>query len=86
MDVAMNSNADVIYIPLVDEGTTVVRPTLGLPLGDGLYRVEATPSYDPDSEHWEFPPGGVVRCILEMRDGDQILVARELAAGKEYLG
>jgi len=40
---AMDSNTNVIYIPLLDEGTNVVRPTQGTPLGGGLYRVVATP-------------------------------------------
>ena len=79
----MDSDTDVIYIPLLDEGTNVARPTPGVPLGGGRYRVVATPNYDPDGEHWEFPPGSIVQCIPEMRDGDQILVARELAADRD---
>jgi hypothetical protein len=74
----MDSNTNVIYIPLLDEGTEVVRPTLGVPVGGNLYRVLATPTYNPDDEHWKFPPGSIVRCFPEMRDGDEVLVAQEL--------
>jgi hypothetical protein len=68
---------ETIYIPLVDEGTTVSRPTLAVPLGNDLYRVLATPDYDPADEHWKFPPGSVVRCISRSEDGTPILIAHE---------
>jgi hypothetical protein len=69
-----------IYIPLIDEGTDVVRPTLGLLQGADTYRVLATPAYDPGDEHWKFPPGSIVRCKRELRDGSEILVARKLSS------
>jgi len=78
MSAAMNSNTKTIYVPLFDEGTTVVRPTQGISLGDDVYRVLATPDYDPRDEHWAFAPGSVVRCIVETRDSEELLVAREL--------
>ncbi|MET4257827.1 hypothetical protein ABIC09_002769 [Bradyrhizobium sp. S3.12.5] len=71
----------LIYVPLLDEGTEVIRPTFGLSLGAYVYRVLATPEYDPSDEHWKFPPGSVVRCALEMRSGGEALVAQELIAG-----
>jgi hypothetical protein len=74
----MNSNTKTIYVPLLDEGTTVVRPTQGVSLGDDIYRVLATKNYNPGDEHWKFAPGSVVRCITETSDGEEILVAREL--------
>lgn len=79
MSAVMDSNTRTIYIPLLDEGTPVVRPTQGVLLGGDSYRVLPTPSYDADDEHWEFSPGSVVRCITERRGGEEILVARELA-------
>jgi hypothetical protein len=78
MSAATDSNIRTIYIPLLDEGTSVMRPTQGELLGGGLYRVLATPTYDPDDEHWEFPPGTVVHCVTETRDGKDILVAHGL--------
>lgn len=78
MSAAIRSNTRTIYVPLLDEGTPVVRQTEGESLGQNLYRVMATSNYDPDDEHWEFPPGSVVRCVVEAKGGQEILVAREL--------
>ena len=75
MSAAMDSSTSMIYVHLLDEGTTVVRPTQGASLGGDVYKVLATPDYDPDDEHWEFPPGSIVRCVREKRDGENILVA-----------
>ena len=73
-----------IYIQLLDEGTTVFRPTQGLSLGNGLYEVLPTCDYNPEDEHWEFTPGSVVRCLLETRPGGkQLLIAKELIEKKE---
>ena len=44
-----------------------------------MYRVLPTTDYDPEVEEWEFPPGSIVECILETRDGREILVARKMA-------
>jgi hypothetical protein len=74
-----SERSDRVYIPLIDEGTEVMRPTFGVSLGGGTYRVLATPAYDPDDEHWKFPPGSVVRCTREMREGSEVLLAQELA-------
>jgi len=52
----------VIYIRLLDEGIDVWRPTEGLDLGGGLFRILPTPDYDPEDEKWEFLPGSVVEC------------------------
>jgi hypothetical protein len=65
-----------LYIPLLNEGTDVLRPTTGVFVGPDVIRVEASADYDPDIEEWEFPPGSEVRCIAEFRGGRQILVAR----------
>jgi hypothetical protein len=51
----------VIHVALLDEGTWCARATECVDLGDGLFRLLATPDYDPEDEHWEFPPGSVVR-------------------------
>ncbi|MES2198027.1 MAG: hypothetical protein V4517_26695 [Pseudomonadota bacterium] len=75
------ADTTLIYVPLLDEGTEVIRPTFGLSLGADAHRVLATPEYDPSDEHWKFPPGSVVRCALEMRNGGEVLVAQELIPG-----
>ena len=54
-----------VYVRLLDEGTDVWRPTRAVALVDGLYRILPTSDYDPDGEHWEFPPGSLV--LLEER-------------------
>ena len=70
-----------IYIKPLDEGTEVYRPTLGVVVSEEIYRILATESYDPEDEVWEFIPGDIVRCILEVRSGahgeETVLVARE---------
>jgi hypothetical protein len=65
-----------VFIPLLNEGTDVLRPTQGLVLGPNEVQVLATPNYDAAVEEWEFPPGSGVRCVTETRDGRQLLVAR----------
>ena len=80
MSAAMGSNTSTIYVNLLDEGVTVLRPTQALQLGINEYKVLPPTDYDPDDEHWEFPPGSIVRCIREERDGEIIQVARELVS------
>lgn len=65
-----------IYIPLLNEGTDVIRPTKGAPVGERLFQVLPTPDYSPDLEEWEFPPGSIVQCALEKRESREVLVAR----------
>jgi hypothetical protein len=50
-----------IHVVLLDEGTWCARPAECVDLGDGLFRLQARQDYDPEDEHWEFPPGSVVR-------------------------
>jgi len=65
-----------IYIPLLNEGTTVVRPTQGVKLGENAYKVLPTQAYDPNDEEWQFPPGSIVACAAETRNGQEVLVAK----------
>ena len=64
-----------IYIRLLDEGTEVFRPTRALDLGDGIYRLEAAPGYDPEDENWEFVPGSDLRGEVRSFESGQHLVA-----------
>jgi hypothetical protein len=66
-----------VFIPLRNEGTDVLRPTLGLVVGSNEVEVLPTPDYDPADEAWEFPPGTRVRCFRETRSGRDVLVARQ---------
>jgi hypothetical protein len=78
MSAEMASSTDVrtVYVPLLNEGTPVLRPTQAVRLGENVYRVLATSDYDPDDEEWEFPPGTPVECEFETRSGQEVLVAR----------
>ena len=73
----MSTDVIQIYVPLLNEGTDVVRPTNGILLAPDIIRVEPTDDYDPELEEWQFPPGSEVRCVRERRGATEILVARE---------
>jgi hypothetical protein len=72
-----SAEAVEIFIPLLYEGTDVLRPTQGIALRSDEVQVVATPDYDPTVEEWEFPPGSKVRCEEENQGGRVLLVARE---------
>jgi hypothetical protein len=78
MSAEMTSSTDVrtVYVPLLNEGTAVVRPAQAVKLGEDVYRVLPTSDYDPNDEEWEFPPGTSVECELETRSGEEVLVAK----------
>ena len=71
-----STNQVDIYIPLLNEGTDVIRPTKGVPLGERQYKVLPTQGYDAESEEWQFPPGSIVTCVIETYGGKSVLVAR----------
>ena len=83
MSAVTDSGTSTIFVSLLDEGTTVLRPTQGLRVRDELYEVLPTCDYDPEDEHWEFPPGSIVRCVAVDHEGERILVAKELAGKTE---
>ena len=72
----MSTDTIDLYVPLLNEGTDVLRPAKGRFVGPDVVLLESPPDYDPDTEEWEFPPGSEVRCVAELRGGVQILVAR----------
>jgi hypothetical protein len=76
----MSTDRIVLYIPLLNEGTDVLRPTTGIIREPNIVEVLATSDYDPANEEWEFPPGSKVRCAKEMRSGREVLVARQRVA------
>lgn len=55
-------NSKKIYVELLDEGTPTIRPTNGIHIADNIYRLLATPNYDPEDETWLFLPGTLVQC------------------------
>lgn len=80
MSAGMASNTKLIYMPLLDEGTQVMRPTQGVLLADKIFQVLATPDYDPDDEHWQFPPGSIVRCVEKVENGETLFVAEAFSS------
>jgi hypothetical protein len=79
-ETAFSTSEIVIYIPLLNEGTKVVRPTRGIVLQPDVVRVLPTQDYDPALEEWEFPPGSTIRCVKENWEGREILVGRHRIA------
>jgi hypothetical protein len=68
----------IIYMGLLDEGTSVWRPVQAEMLGDNRYRVLGPV---PDDEVWEFPPGAIVGGqIKTLYDGHEALVAVTIPA------
>ena len=63
------------HIRLLHEGTECSRPTQALDLGNGLYKILATPNYDPEDEVWEFLPDSIVRSEIRQSEGKAILIA-----------
>ena len=64
-----------IYVGLLDEGAPTSRPTQAERIGEDLFRLLPTPNYDPEDEHWEFPPGSVVRTKTMEYEGKKLLFA-----------
>ena len=73
----MSIKEEIIYIPLINEGTFVLRPTKAEKINDDIYRILDIEKYDPEDENWKFPPGTIVRCEKEMRNGILLLIAKE---------
>jgi hypothetical protein len=76
----LSTNEVQIYVPLLNEGTNVLRPTTGVVIEPDVVRLGATRDYNPDVETWAFLPGTTVRCVKEVRGGREILVARQRVA------
>jgi len=70
----MRVRETTIYVALLDEGTACWRPVQAEVLENGSYRI-VSDNADPEDEHWEFPPGSVVRCTERRLSGGLCLVA-----------
>jgi hypothetical protein len=44
-------------------------------VGNDLFRIIPTPNYDLHDEHWEFPPGSIVRAETMEYAGKKYLLA-----------
>jgi len=76
MSAATDSNTSTIYVELLDEGTFVLRPTMGEAVSERTFKLLPTSVYDPDLETWRFKPGTIVECDWEKHDGERLLVAK----------
>ena len=74
---ASNTNTVELQVRLLNEGTTVSRPTQALDMGDGIFELLPTPDYDPEDEEWEFPPGSLVRVERRSDAKGEYLIAVE---------
>ena len=66
---------ETVYVPLLDEGTTVWRPVAARNQGAGVWELDPAAVADED-ERWAFGPGE--RVEVERRTltgGDAVLVA-----------
>jgi hypothetical protein len=92
MENEMSGKITEIYVILLEEGTSTMRPTEAEDLGDGLFRLLPTPDYDPEDEVWEFEPQTIVYGQDSVTsDGERILKAIRLPLRrddmiKEYSG
>ena len=78
MSVATVSSTDaaIVYVRLLDEGTDVWRPVDAQRIGATTYRLSDTPT--PEDEVWSFQPGDIV--VVELQDAaDDHLMAVALA-------
>jgi hypothetical protein len=82
MSRSFDSRAPIqVYVRLVGEGTTVYRPTSGIPVGTDSVELLAPKDFNPSDEEWEFPPGSVVRIERRVLSGGEVFVAVGLYRG-----
>ncbi len=58
----MNCPIVIVYVPLLNEGTEVSRPTEARHIAGDQYELLATNGYQESEEEWKFLPGTIVRC------------------------
>ena len=71
----------LIYIPLLNEGTEVLRPVVAYDMGNNIYKIIGTEQgLNPEDldEEWLFPVGSYVTCKTEQRATGTILLANNL--------
>ena len=75
----MDSYTDLlIYVRLLNEGTSVWRPVKATIVRDDVYQLVDDGSYHELDEDWEFLPGSEVRCEYQTKSsGEPVLVAIE---------
>jgi hypothetical protein len=74
----------LIYMPLLNEGTDVLRPVITYDMGDNIYKIlgdEQGLTPEELDEDWLYPVGSCVTCKTktEHDTNDTILVANSFA-------
>jgi len=78
----MVSDADSVYVQLMNEGTTSYRPVPFVHLDSDIVRLLAHPDYCPEDEEWEFKPNSIVRVQWKKLSQGDAIVAVELIEGE----
>ena len=71
----------LIYMPLLNEGTTVSRPVIASDMGNNTYKIIGTEQgLKPEEldEEWLFPVGSYVTCKIEQSAIGTVLIANNL--------
>ena len=66
---------EIIYVQLLEEGTTVYRPVKASKIKLNVYRIESFDLFDPDDKTWEFLPGTSVIVEERLMQNEKVLVA-----------
>lgn len=70
-----------IFMPLLNEGTTVSRPIVAIEMGNNIYNIVGTEQgLGPEDldEEWLFPIGSCVTCITVQGSAGAMLIAHKL--------
>ena len=65
----------IIYIQLLNEGSTAYRPVPAVEIESNIYKVLGSEMYDPADEEWEFLPGSYVLVEEQIKGNKNVLVA-----------
>jgi len=68
---ASSTDAAIVYVRLLDEGTDVWRPVEAKRMGATTYRLSDHPT--PEDETWSFQPGEIVVVELQDAPGDHLM-------------
>lgn len=66
---------EIVFVELLNEGTTVYRPTIANKLRDKVYEILRSNQYDAEAEEWAFAPGSIVVVETKLLDQGEVLVA-----------
>ena len=75
MDLYGSKMKKIIYIQLLNEGSVAYRPVSAHEVKENIYKVDASESYDPEDEKWEFKPNALVFVEERNLEGEIVLVA-----------